>query len=305
MIKLIVLTGFLGAGKTTLLKRLIEEYSDTNVGVLINEFGAINVDAEFVKDEGIDMVELSNGSIFCACIKDKFVESLIQMSAKNIEYLFIEASGLADPASMPDILRGIEHLLIKPYQYIHSLCVVDATRFIELSEVLVALNKQVNYSDLVIVNKADLIDDEEFYEINNLIKEINPETFVVKASYCDVNIKELINRPSGIGEESDASTNTPESRPTTVVLKGIKPIDIESLESFLREVSKSTYRIKGFLEGQDGPLEVSCVGEQVEVRQWKSAIDSAKLVVISSVGIKIISVVCEAIEKHAKDKIGL
>ena len=54
------------------------------------------------------MAELSNGSIFCACIKDKFVDSLIELSYKDLDYLFIEASGLADPANMNQILDGIK-----------------------------------------------------------------------------------------------------------------------------------------------------------------------------------------------------
>ena len=71
MIRLIMLTGFLGAGKTTLLQKILEEYSDQKIGVLINEFGAVSIDSELVEGEGIDMTELSNGSIFCACLKDR------------------------------------------------------------------------------------------------------------------------------------------------------------------------------------------------------------------------------------------
>ena len=100
MIQIVLLSGFLGAGKTTLMQRLLDTYKDHKIGVIINEFGEINIDAKLVSREGIDIAELSNGSIFCACIKDKFVDGLIAMSKTDIEYLFIEASGLADPSNM-------------------------------------------------------------------------------------------------------------------------------------------------------------------------------------------------------------
>ena len=127
-----MLTGFLGAGKTTLLQKILEEYSDQKIGVLINEFGAVSIDSELVEGEGIDMTELSNGSIFCACLKDKFVEALIELSGKDIDYLFIEASGLADPANMEDILSGLQEHLTRRYDYTHSVCIVDSTSYPDL-----------------------------------------------------------------------------------------------------------------------------------------------------------------------------
>ena len=87
MIQIVLLSGFLGAGKTTLMQRLLSSYEDHKIGVIINEFGEINIDARLVNRDGIEMAELSNGSIFCACIKDKFVDGLVAMSKKDIEYL--------------------------------------------------------------------------------------------------------------------------------------------------------------------------------------------------------------------------
>ena len=107
MIQIVLLSGF-GSRKTTLMQRLLDTYQEHKIGVIINEFGEINIDAKLVKRDGIDIAELSNGSIFCACIKDKFVDGLIEMSKTDIEYLFIEASGLADPSNMEDILKGIK-----------------------------------------------------------------------------------------------------------------------------------------------------------------------------------------------------
>ena len=157
MIQIVLLSGFLGAGKTTLMQRLLDTYKDHKIGVIINEFGEINIDAKLVSRDGIDITELSNGSIFCACIKDKFVDGLIAMSKTDIEYLFIEASGLADPSNMGDIISGIkketdDNLLIKG-----SICIADGVSFLELVEVLPALERQVKHANAVVVNKMDLI----------------------------------------------------------------------------------------------------------------------------------------------------
>ena len=85
MTDLILLTGFLGSGKTTLMRRLLMSYSDQKIGVIVNEFGRVNIDAKLVREEGVEMAELSNGSIFCACLKDNFVNSLIQMSSRGLD----------------------------------------------------------------------------------------------------------------------------------------------------------------------------------------------------------------------------
>ncbi|MBQ5954792.1 MAG: GTP-binding protein, partial [Firmicutes bacterium] len=175
MIRLVMLTGFLGSGKTTLLQKLIDEYADRKIGVLINEFGAVSIDSELVEGNGIDMTELSNGSIFCACLKDKFVEALVELSGKDIDCLFIEASGLADPANMEDILKGLEEHLDRRYDYVHSVCIVDSTSYPDLIEVLESLDHQVVFSDIIILNKADLVTEDVIDSIKTDIYERNPD----------------------------------------------------------------------------------------------------------------------------------
>ena len=84
--KIIMITGFLGSGKTTLMQNILCEYGKSmKAGVIVNDFGKENIDAKLLGEEGIALSELSNGSIFCACIKDKFVDSLIEMSHRDLE----------------------------------------------------------------------------------------------------------------------------------------------------------------------------------------------------------------------------
>lgn len=296
MIQIVLLSGFLGAGKTTLMQRLLDTYKDHRIGVIINEFGEINIDAKLVSREGIDIAELSNGSIFCACIKDKFVDGLIAMSKTEIEYLFIEASGLADPSNMGDIIAGIkketdDNLLIKG-----SICVTDGVSFLELVEVLPALERQVKHANAVIVNKMDLIDDETFKDISEKVGEINPAVKIYAATHCNVDIKTIVDHfaPAACGSEN--TTNTYESRPTTFIVRADEPVEKEKLAAFIESIADSSYRIKGFADTDEGTVEVSGVVNNLIITPWKTK-EKTEIVVISSVGIKMLSLITESSKK--------
>ncbi len=298
MIKLILLTGFLGSGKTTLLKEILTSYGDARTGVIINEFGAVNVDARLVEKEGIRMAELSNGSIFCACIKDKFVDSLIEMSRHDLDYVFIEASGLADPANMTQILNGIRGSLLNGYDYRGSVCIIDGENFLDLYELLPAITAQLEFCGSVIINKGDRIDEKQLEAILNVIHKVNPDAPVTVTSYCRVNIRDLV---EGIRQNDTAardSSNTVETRPINFILKGLQTVPYEKLQTFLEDVAVSTYRIKGFAETDRGDREISAVGKHVDINVWNEPLEKTEIVVISAVGFRIMSILTHAIENH-------
>lgn len=299
MIKVILLTGFLGAGKTTLLKALLASYKEEKIGVIINEFGEINVDAKLVSADGIQMAELSNGSIFCACIKDKFVDSLIEMAGRDLSVLFIEASGLADPSNMGQILEGIKVQTGDAYDYQGSICVADAVHFAELADVLPALSRQVEYAGAVILNKIDLVSEEELAEAAAQVRENNPGVEIFPATYCQVDMREIVSRLSPSSKESADSTNTFETRPQTFILKATEDISMEELKAFLTAVAPSAFRIKGFVKTPEGDVEVSAVGADVAIIPWDKGADKSELVAISSVGMKLLSVLLAASKEHA------
>lgn len=301
MIQIVLLSGFLGAGKTTLMQRLLDTYKDHKIGVIINEFGEINIDAKLVSREGIDIAELSNGSIFCACIKDKFVDGLIAMSKTDIEYLFIEASGLADPSNMGDIVAGIrketdDNLMIRG-----AICIADGLSFLELVEMLPALERQVKHANAVIVNKMDLIDEETFKEISEKIAEINPAVKIYAATHCDVDIKSIVEHFSPNTASSEETTNTYETRPTTFIVKCDEPIEKEKLIEFIRSISDSSYRIKGFARTDEGTVEVSGVVNNLIVTPWDGD-EETEIVVISSVGIRMMSLITENSKRIAEGR---
>lgn len=301
--RLILLTGFLGAGKTTLLQLILESMNNKKIGVIINEFGEINVDGKLIARDGIQMAELSNGSIFCACIKDKFVDSLIEMSHRDLEYVLIEATGLADPANMTAILDGISHKVRQPYDYRGSVCVVDGENFMGLYDLLPAIRAQLEFCGAVIINKADLIDEDQLKEIIEKLEEVNPKITPYVTSYCRIDIDELIDHldpaKAKIHDPRD-STNTVVSRPATFVVKGDAEIPHEELVRFAKALSPQAYRIKGFARTDKGPIEISGVGNQVEFLPWPHELERTDIVVISAVGFKMMSLIIAALGDKLK-----
>lgn len=293
MIQMVLLTGFLGAGKTTLMQRLLDTYKEHKIGVIVNEFGQINIDAKLVSRDGIVMEELSNGSIFCACIKDKFVDGLIDMSKRDIEYLFIEASGLADPSNMGNIIEGICKATNNNYILKGTICIADGLNFADMVEVLPALERQVRHANAVLVNKMDLIDENKFKEISDKIGEINPSVKIYAVTHCDVDIKMIVENFAVNTAVSEDTTNTYESRPNTFIVKADEPIEESKLIQFIDEIAESSYRIKGFANTEQGTVEISAVINHIIVTPWHK-VERTEIVVISSVGIKMLSMITKA-----------
>ncbi|HCP14492.1 MAG TPA: GTP-binding protein [Peptococcaceae bacterium] len=302
MTELLLLTGFLGAGKTTLLNRLLEEQT-VKTGVIVNEFSQTGVDGQLLKaPRGIDLVELNNGSIFCACIKDNFVDALIQLSDAGLDRLFIEASGLADPASFATILEGIRPHIQQPYHYLGSVCLVDALYFPRYFKLLPALRRQLEYSQAVLINKTDLADEPQLELCRGLIRETAPEAYLCETRYAQVPYDQLVRemaRRSSTSRDAQTSSNTESTRPKTVTLSTMEAITPEQLAQFLQEIAPHTYRIKGFVLTTDGLYLVSGTGlvlTNSPARQWEGQ-STTSLVIISSVGLSIVSRVLEAAQK--------
>ncbi|MCL2699854.1 MAG: GTP-binding protein [Defluviitaleaceae bacterium] len=307
MIRLMLLTGFLGAGKTTLMKNILDEFAGEKVGMIVNEFGETGVDGALLARQGVLMSELANGSIFCACIKENFLQSLIDMSKPHvsqngkhayISHLFIETSGLADPSEMGRILEVIMPLCDKGYDYRGAVCLVDAETFLELSDLLPALTRQVEYCGAAIINKADLVDEERLKLIAETITQLNPGCEIIVTSYSRLDVSALMDRLSPVEKAPIDSTNTPETRPSSFVLKPAAQAEfsVEGLHGLVKELSPYAYRIKGFLPTADGVAAINSVGGHTEIDPWTEPYPGYALVVISSIGIGVISKITKALD---------
>lgn len=302
MIELILLTGFLGAGKTTFAKQLLQYFREEKTGLIVNEFGEINVDAQLLHKDGVEITELSNGSIFCSCIKENFIHALVEMSARKISLLVIEASGLADPSDMAALVQTLNGRLDTQYNYAGSVCIVDSCTYSDLQEQLPAINRQIYYSGAVILNKVDRVDENQREALTAAIEKINPKAAIFCARFCEVDMEELLRRLTPPEREAQPSSNVPAGRPYTVCLK-IGDISKDELKAFLTFIAPSTYRIKGFFKCGENAYSVSGVGSHLMIMPWPENAVSSELVVISAIGIAEIGVIAYGIDHFAKGKI--
>lgn len=307
MIQLVLLTGFLGAGKTTFLNQILTQYQDKKVAVIVNEFSETGVDGALIQTEhqNLQMVELTNGSIFCACIKDTFVDALIEMSSFDIEYLFIEASGLADPSSIASILGQITEKTANAYEYLGAICLLDGAYFMDYFSLLPALERQVRYSQAIILNKIDLATPEGIALIEDTVYTINPQAPLYQVSYGNISVAQVLAGFTGQETAAQPSTNTPASRPQTVTMKTQEAITEAQLLQFLQDISPYTYRIKGFCKVDGGTRMVSYVGNTPHMETWSVEVSQTELVMISNVGIQMISLVTQAAKVCFKAPVNL
>ncbi|MEG0075871.1 MAG: GTP-binding protein [Eubacterium sp.] len=292
--KLVLLTGFLGSGKTTFLTRLLSAFDGVKIGVLMNEFGEKSIDGTLIRGTDFDLMELTNGSIFCACLKENFIKGLAEFLERDVEYVFVESSGVADPSNMGSVLETVEKLTDKTYDYLGAVCIIDGFYFLKQYEVIPALHRQIEYSNAVIINKIDLQSPENSAEIEDRIKKINADTLIYKTAFCQVPIKEILHTMNYSHKTPKETTNTWESRPKTNILTTETIIDKIRFERFLNTIKGDTYRIKGFVRTDTGDFAVSGVNETIEMEPWTPAPKKTEIVIISSVGIKIISTVLNA-----------
>jgi len=158
MIPFTVIGGFLGAGKTTLLNRLLAGASGRRFAVLVNDFGALDIDGRLVAAHGGDTVSLANGCL-CCTIGDSLIETLLKLLERpeRFDHIVVEASGVADPGRIADI-AVLEPRLVRD----GVIVVVDAALVRDRAadrRVGDTVLRQIKAADLLLLNKIDLADD--------------------------------------------------------------------------------------------------------------------------------------------------
>ncbi len=268
-IDLILITGFLGAGKTTFLRRLVSHAERKNsLAVVVNEFSDLPVDAALLNAKeiapGVEVVELTSGSIFCGCLKPDFIQALLELAKIPIDLIIVEGSGLADPASIGRLVEEASARASRPIAYRGSICLADAASFVEMADTLIALESQAASSRCVLLNKIDLADEEAIVRAEAKIREFSPKARIFRTVHAEADIPTLLEAVTQ-SDYAGESSNTPESRPGAYVLTTTQPVDWQGLVRFLEAVAPSAYRIKGFLDSTQGRIQVSAVQEQIEV----------------------------------------
>jgi len=299
-IRLYLLTGFLGAGKTTLLKRIIDHLQAQKLGILMNEFGNVSIDGPLLQKQGVDIVEINNGSVFCSCLKGSFIDALVAYSELPIDYLFVETSGMADPSNIEPILTNvIGKVKGKPFDYRGAVCLVDAAHFLDQVEVLVALERQVAASNLIVINKADLMDEAGLAAVDAKVRELNSDADLVHARHGDISLDFLEGKLQPVAAPQEAeSCNTPFNRPTAHVVTAEGVYGREAFEGFVRSLAPLALRMKGFFLLDQGWFQIDAVGEQIELHPTTISRDVSELVVISDKGFVALTGIYGCWDKH-------
>lgn len=205
-IPITLLCGYLGAGKTTLLNRVLTNQKGYKVAVIVNDIGEVNVDERLISKEAkiedsSSLVPLTNGCICCTLKSDmvKQIEDL--MNTGKFDYIMIEASGVCEP--MP-IAQAIEQIEIGKLDNVVG--VVDAARLvdefdegksllkedIDEEDIESLLIQQIEFCSTLIVNKRDLVTDEQMKMVRAVINKIQPTVKVIETTRCEVAVDEII-----------------------------------------------------------------------------------------------------------------
>ena len=216
-VPVLLLTGYLGSGKTTLLNRILSNKKGIKFAVIVNDIGEVNIDADLIEKGGIvggtddSLVALQNGCI-CCTLKMDLVAQLADLTAtRRFDYIVIEASGICEPAPIAQTISTIPVLgpqYVKgALPYVDCICtVVDSLRMKDEFEGGSALEKedigdddlerlvieQLEFCNIILLNKADELTPEEMGTLKGIVKSINPGAKVLECNYGDVDLDELI-----------------------------------------------------------------------------------------------------------------
>lgn len=282
-IALTVVGGFLGAGKTTLLNRLLQRGDGRRIAVLVNDFGAINVDAALVAASSADTIALANGCVCCSIGDDLSRALLTVLDAQpRFDAVVIEASGVSDPWRIAQIgLADPGFALDGVIVLVDSEAVLEQARDPRLAD---SLERQLRGADLIVLNKADRVDAEGLRRVHEWAASVagrTPRREAVQADVPGVLLGALgSDTPAGrvdCGHVHDhgAEFESWSVRPSAVY-------SLKALRSLVAEMPAGVLRMKGVVRTDEhGWSELQFAGRHGSVRPAAApAGDAAALVAI-------------------------
>jgi G3E family GTPase len=216
-----VLSGFLGAGKTTLLNHILANREGLKIAVIVNDMSEINIDAALVKNEGVlnraeeKLVEMSNGCICCTLREDLLVEIAELAKADRFDYLLIESTGIAEPMPIAETFtfRDDDGVSLSDIARLDTMVtVVDAVNFMRdyleaqsLKDIHAELGaederniadllvEQVEFSNVILISKADLVCIDELANLTAILKSLNRDAEIIPMVMGQVPLQKIIN----------------------------------------------------------------------------------------------------------------
>ena len=282
-----VLSGYLGAGKTTLLNHILNNREGLRVAVIVNDMSEVNIDASLVKGGTATLsrteeklVEMTNGCI-CCTLRDDLLKEVSRLARENrFEYLLIESSGISEPLPIAQTFtfEDEEQVSLRDLTRLDTMVtVVDASRFLDdfsshdmledrkqqVAEgdertVVHLLTDQIEFADVVILNKTDLVDEHTAGKIAGIIKALNPKAQLLSTSHGKVELTSILNTGLFDLEEAEGSDSwkdeleaehipeTEEYGISSFVFRARKPFHPKRLTEFWEDDQPHVVRAKGF-----------------------------------------------------------
>ena len=288
-IPVVALTGYLGAGKTTLLNHLLRA-PGARLGVIINDFGAINVDSALVEGQVDEAASIAGGCLCCMPDTNGLDEALRVLSQPKLrlDAIIVEASGVAEPASLARILH---EAMSGRTRLAGVVDVVDAAEYFATVDTRREPPIRFAACTLVVINKIDLIPDEQRVQtarhIRARIHQRNPSTHVVEARHGAID-PELIFDVAHMEDPDDQlplgslmrSLSTPNEHihADAVTVHAAGPVDASALVDLLENPPKGVYRLKGFVQVPQGSKNsgalryaINSVGHHVHVERMPTS----------------------------------
>ena len=219
LVPITILTGYLGAGKTTLMNHILTNQEGYKVAVIVNDIGEVNIDAKLISDGGFiqeedkgNVVPLSNGCICCTLKEDLMKQIVDILKTRKFDYILIEASGICEPLPIAQTITmlssSMEQYGLPPICRLDNVVtVVDALRLatefgcgdnlvkedIDEEDIENLLIEQIEFCNVIVLNKVDEVSKEELAEVKKVIKVLQPTAKIIETNYAKVDVGEVIN----------------------------------------------------------------------------------------------------------------
>lgn len=282
-IPITLVTGFLGSGKTSLINYIISKNTDLKIGVILNEFGDVALESNFLKSKDEEIIEIPNGCMCCVAKKD-FVGALdkIMQYQPDTNYIVIEASGLSDPLQI--LLTFYSPLLKEKFRLDSILCVVDVVNYDYTMDNYDIASEQVATSDIMLLSKTKDIPMETIKRIESAIIGLNPRAKILLINedlslnlIMDTDKFDYSTHESEYTEDDNEEHKHFHENISDLFFRTEKPIDYQKLINLYKSIDKGVIRSKGFINFKNSPNEnkkylMQFVGNRTELtfEDWEN-----------------------------------